>query len=246
MKPSAEPARVTPVIAIDGPSGAGKGSVSRAVAETLRCRYVDSGAMYRAVAWLAAHRRIAPDDEPAVRRLARQVELILEGGKVTVAGHDVTHKIRNAEIDVAAARVARMPSVRAALVDRQRSYAAAGGLVMEGRDIGTTVFPDADVKIYLDAAPEERAARRAADPAHGLGRSASPLSAVASALEARDHSDRTRRSSPLVMADDAVRVDTTGLRLETVIERVLAIVRGGLAARRRAGRRGDAARGGGI
>ena len=235
MKPSVAPARIAPVIAIDGPSGAGKGSVSRAVAGALGCRHVDTGAMYRAIAWLASRQKIAPDDEAAVRRLAEQVELAMDAGKVTVAGHDVTHRIRNAEIDAAAARVARMPSVRAALVRRQRTYAAAGGLVMEGRDIGTTVFPDADVKIYLDAAPEERAARRAADPAHGLGRSASPLSAVASALEARDHSDRTRDSSPLVMAPDAVRVDTTGLRLETVIERVLAIVRGGLAARGRPG-----------
>ena len=234
MKPTGAPARVTPVIAIDGPSGAGKGSVSRAVAEALGCRYVDTGAMYRAVAWLAAHRGLALDDEPAVRRLAERADLTLDGGGVTVAGHDVTHRIRNGTIDAAAARVARMPSVRRVLVGRQRGYADAGGLVMEGRDIGTTVFPDADVKIYLDATPEERAARRAADPAHGLGR-ASTLSDVASALAARDRSDRTRDSSPLVMADDAVRVDTTGLVLETVIERVLSIVRGRLAERGRPG-----------
>ena len=238
MKPTWTPVRITPVIAIDGPSGAGKGSVSRAVAEALGCRYVDTGAMYRAVAWLASHRGLALDDEPAVRRLAEEAELGQEKGTVTVAGHDVTHRIRNGTIDAAAARVARMPSVRKILVGRQRAYAAFGGLVMEGRDIGTTVFPDADVKIYLDAAPEERAARRAADPAHGLGRSASTLSAVASALEARDRSDRTRDSSPLVMAGDAVRVDTTGLVLETVIERVLAIVRRKLAARAGAGRSG--------
>ena len=235
MRPTGPPTRLTPVIAIDGPSGAGKGSVSRAVAAALGCRYVDTGAMYRAVAWLASHEGLALDDEPAVRQLAAQVELIQDGGTVTVAGHDVTHRIRNGRIDDAAARVARMPSVREVLVGRQRAYAAVGPLVMEGRDIGTTVFPDADVKIYLDAAPEERAARRAADPAHGLGRHASTLSDVASALEARDRSDRTRDSSPLVMADDAVRVDTTGLVLETVIERVLAIVRGRLAERGRAG-----------
>ncbi len=228
-----------PVIAIDGPSGAGKGSVSRAIARTLGCRYVDTGAMYRAVAWWADRQGLALDDEPAVRQLAEQVELTLDGGTVAVAGHDVTRAIRTAEIDAAAACVARMPSVRAALVGRQRAYASAGdrvgGLVMEGRDIGTTVFPDADVKIYLDAAPAERAARRAADPAHGLGRNASTLSDVASALEARDHSDRTRDSSPLVMADDAVRVDTTGLVLETVIESVLSIVRSRLAERGGAG-----------
>ena len=231
MKPSGAPTRIAPVIAIDGPSGAGKGSVSRAVAATLGCRYIDTGAMYRAVAWLAAHRGLALDDEPGVRQLAEGVDLTQDGATVTVAGHDVTHEIRNARIDAAAARVARMPSVRAVLVGRQRAYASAGGLVMEGRDIGTAVFPNADVKIYLDAAPEERAARRAADPAHGLGRGASRLSDVASALEARDRSDRTRDSSPLVKADDAVRVDTTGLVLETVIERVLTIVRGRLAVR---------------
>ena len=235
MKPTGNAARIAPVIAIDGPSGAGKGSVSRAVAEALGCRYVDTGAMYRAVAWLAGHRGLALDDESAVRRLAEAAELIQDRGTVTVDGHDVTHRIRNGTIDAAAAGVARMPSVRRVLVGRQRAYASFGGLVMEGRDIGTTVFPDADVKIYLDAAPAERAARRAADPAHGLGRSASTLSDVASALEARDRSDRTRDSSPLVMADDAVRVDTTGLLLETVIERVLAIVRRRLAERGWAG-----------
>ena len=238
MNPTGAAARVTPVIAIDGPSGAGKGSVSRAIAEALGCRYVDTGAMYRAVAWLASHRGLALDDEVAVRQLAEQVEVTQRGGHVTVAGHDVTHEIRTAEIDEAAAGVARMPSVRAALVCRQRACSSAEGLVMEGRDIGTTVFPDADVKIYLDADPEERAARRAADPAHGLGRAASTLSDVASALEARDRSDRTRNSSPLVMAGDAVRVDTTGLRLEAVIERVLTIVRDRLAG---AGKRGGSA-----
>jgi cytidylate kinase len=232
MNPSGALARPAPVIAIDGPSGAGKGSVSRAIARALGCRYIDTGAMYRSVAWLASHRGLALDDEPAVRQLAEEAELTQDGGRVTVAGHDVTEQIRTAEIDAGAACVARMPSVRAALVERQRAYASAGGLVMEGRDIGTTVFPRADVKLYLDASPEERAARRAADPAHGLGRAASTLSDVANALEARDRSDRTRNSSPLAMADDAVCVDTTGLRLDAVIERVLDIVRGRLGERR--------------
>lgn len=214
-----------PVIAIDGPSGAGKGSVSRAVARTLGCRYVDSGAMYRAVAWLAAQEGLTPDDEPGVCALAARVELTLDDRTVKIEGHDVTRAIRTTEIDAAAARVARMPSVRNVLVRRQRAYAVAGGLVMEGRDIGTTVFPAADVKIYLDASPEERAVRRASDPAHGVGATTAALSDVASALEARDHSDRTRHSSPLVMAADAMHVDTTGLPLGGVVERVLGIVR---------------------
>ena len=216
--------RRPPVIAIDGPSGAGKGSVSRAVARSLGCRYVDTGAMYRAVAWLAGHEGLALDDEPAVSALAARVELTLDEQSVIADGHDVTTHIRTAEIDAAAATVARMPAVREVLVRRQRAYAAAGGLVMEGRDIGTTVFPAADVKIYLDASPEERASRRATDPAHGLGGSDAALADVATALEARDHSDRTRQSSPLTMADDAVRVDTTGVSLDGVIEQVLGIV----------------------
>lgn len=214
-----------PVIAIDGPSGAGKGSVSRALAQALGCRYVDTGAMYRAVAWMAVHNGLALDDEAALGRLAAEAELTLDQQTVTVEGHDVTAAIRTAEIDAAAARVARVPAVRDALVTRQRGFAAAGGLVMEGRDIGTSVFPGADVKIYLDASPDERASRRASDTAHGMGRDRADLSDVANALAARDQSDRTRQSSPLVMADDAVLVDTTGIGLDAVVARVLSIVR---------------------
>ena len=213
------------VIAIDGPSGAGKGSVSRAIAKKLGCRYVDSGAMYRALAWMAKQDGLAPDDEPAVRALAERLDLVLEGRSVHVDGHDVTRAIRTSEIDAAAARVARMPSVRDVLVRRQREYADSGGIVMEGRDIGTPVFPSAEVKIYLDASSEERAARRASDPAHGLGETMAALSDVVNELEARDHSDRTRNTSPLMMADDAVRVDTTGVPLDGVVARVLEIVR---------------------
>ena len=213
------------VIAIDGPSGAGKGSVSRAIAKALGCRYVDTGAMYRAVAWMASREGLALDDEPRVRALAERVELVLDDQTVTVEGHDVTSAIRTSEIDAASARVARMPAVRDVLVRRQRAYSTFGGLVMEGRDIGTTVFPTADVKVYLDASPEERAARRASDSSHGAGRTSGALSEVANALQARDHSDRTRSSSPLAMAADAVRVDTTELPLDRVVELVLSIVR---------------------
>ena len=214
---------VKPVIAIDGPSGAGKGSVSRAIAKALGCRYIDSGAMYRAIAWMALHEGFDLDDEAAVLALAERVELVLADQSVTVGGHNVTSAIRTSEIDAGSARVARIPAVRDVLVRRQRAYAGASGLVMEGRDIGTTVFPNADVKVYLDASPAERAARRASDPAHGVGVAAA-LSDVASALEARDHSDRTRSSSPLKIADDAVLVDTTGLPLDSVVEQVLGIV----------------------
>ena len=163
------------VIAIDGPSGAGKGSVSRAIARALGCRYVDTGAMYRAVTWLAIQEGLSLDDEAALSALAGRAQLTLEETTVTVEGHDVTSAIRTREIDAAAARVARMPAVRAVLVARQRAYAADGRIVMEGRDIGTTVFPEADVKLYLDASPGERAARRASDPARESGISMSPF-----------------------------------------------------------------------
>jgi cytidylate kinase len=213
------------LVAIDGPSGAGKGTVARATAAHLRFRHVDTGAMYRAVAWKAQHDGLDLADETAVAAIAARATFDLEEGRVVVDGHDVTRAVRTPAIDVAAAAVARLPAVRDALVRRQRELGASGGVVMEGRDIGTVVFPRADVKIYLDAEPEERARRRAADPAHASGR-ATGVAEVASALAARDRSDRTRAASPLVPAPDAVRVDTTGLGIDEVVARVLAIVDG--------------------
>ncbi len=213
-----------PVIAIDGPSGAGKGTVARAIARELGCRYVDTGAMYRAVAWKARTEGVALDDETAVAALAASVEFELDDSHVVVDRRDVTQTIRTPEIDVAAAAVARLPKVRAVLVARQREYASAGPLVMEGRDIGTTVFPDADVKLYLDALPNERARRRAEDPTHRSGQETAAAE-VAAALEARDHSDRTRRASPLTKAPDATLIDTTGVPVEEVVRQVMAIVK---------------------
>jgi cytidylate kinase len=209
-------------IAIDGPSGAGKGTVARGVAARLGYRYVDSGAMYRAVGWKALRDHVPLDDEAAVARLARASRIDLSGDAVAVDGIDVTRAIRTPEIDRAAAAVARLPSVRTVLVERQRRLGAGGGVVMEGRDIGTVVFPDADVKIYLDAAPEERARRRAADPAHAA-RSAT-VSEVGVALAARDELDRTRSVSPLHAAADAVVIDTTGKPIPEVIAEVMAVV----------------------
>ncbi len=212
------------VIAIDGPSGAGKGTVARAVARALDCRHVDTGAMYRAVAWLALQQGRTLDDEIAVAAVATGAVFTLEGTRIGIDGQDVSRAIRTPEMDVAAATVARLPRVRAALVARQRDLAGAGGVVMEGRDIGTTVFPDAPVKIYLDASAEERAARRAQDPAHRLPPGAG-LDEVARALKARDRSDRTRRTSPLEQAPDAVRIDTTGLPVDAVVQRVMEVIR---------------------
>ncbi len=213
-----------PVIAIDGPSGAGKGTVARAVASQLQWRHVDTGAMYRAVAWKALREELALDDEPAVARLADRVGFALNGPRVAIDGDDVTDEIRNADMDRAAAAVARLGDVRAALVRRQQELARSGGVVMEGRDIGTVVFPDAPVKIYLDADPTERAARRANDRHHQRPATAG-VEEVKRELDERDQSDRTRTASPLKVADDAVQIDTTGVSIDEVVRRVLEVIR---------------------
>jgi len=209
-------------IAIDGPSGAGKGTVARAVAKQLGYRHVDSGAMYRAVGWKALHDGVRLDDELRVADIAVISHLIVTDEAVTIDGTDVTRAIRTPEIDRAATAVARLPQVRAALVLRQRALGERGGIVMEGRDIGTVVFPHADVKVYLDASPDERARRRAHDPAHSGGPSA--VADVATALTARDEIDRTRTVSPLYAAEDAVVIDTTGKSIEDVVATVLRLV----------------------
>jgi cytidylate kinase len=209
-------------IAIDGPSGAGKGTVARAVARQLGYRHVDSGAMYRAVGWKAMQDGLPLDDEPRVAGIAAGAELSVTDEAVTIDGADVTRAIRTPEIDRAATAVARLPQVRAALVLRQRALGERGGIVMEGRDIGTVVFPHADVKVYLDASPDERARRRAQDPAHSGGPSA--VADVATALTARDELDRTRSVSPLYAAEDAIVIDTTGKAIEEVVSAVLDLV----------------------
>jgi CMP/dCMP kinase len=208
-------------IAIDGPSGAGKGTVARAVAAILGYLHVDSGAMYRAVGWKAVRDGIALDDEMAVARLAEQSSIDV-AGPITIDGIDITTSIRTPAIDRAATAVARLPKVRAVLVERQRLLGGSGAIVMEGRDIGTVVFPDADVKIYLDASPEERAWRRAHDPAHSGGPTA--VADVATALTARDELDRSRAASPLYAAADAVVIDTTGRAVDDVVAQVVEVV----------------------
>jgi cytidylate kinase len=200
------------VVAIDGPAGAGKSTVARRVADALGFTYLDSGAMYRSVA-LAARRSGRPPDE-----VADTVEIgVGFGDRVTIDGEDVTEAIRTPEISEAASRVAADPAVRRALVAQQQRILARGNWVVEGRDIGTVVAPGADVKVFLTASSEERAARRAtqigADPAIVLAEQA-----------VRDDRDRTRAHSPLVPAPGAVELDTTGLGLDQVVARILALV----------------------
>jgi CMP/dCMP kinase len=211
------------VIAIDGPSGAGKGTVARAVASGLGYRHIDSGAMYRAVGWKARRDGVPLDDEAAVVAVAEGSLIAIDDATVTIDGVDVTRAIRTPDIDRAAGAVARLPRVRAILVEQQRGLGAGGGIVMEGRDIGTVVFPNADVKVYLDASPEERARRRANDPAH-TGVPAA-VSEVATLLTQRDEADRTRTVSPLYAAPDAVVVDTTGKSVDEVVEEVMKVIK---------------------
>jgi cytidylate kinase len=200
----------------------GKGTVARAVARA-RHRHVDTGVMCARSAG-KPRTGLSLDDEPALSRLAERLEVEMAGGIVRVDGHDVTQAIRTVEIDAAASAVAVQPGVRAALVTRQRAMGLGGGIVMEGRDIGTVVFPGADVKIYLDASPEERARRRAADATHTAAGTRTP-GQLASEMAARDAQDSSRAASPLSVAPDATVIDTTHLSIPDVVVRVLALVR---------------------
>lgn len=201
------------VIAIDGPAGAGKSTVARALAERLGFTYLDSGAMYRCVALAAIEAGIDPDDPDAVTPLARQIDLGMGPGAVSVGGRDVTGSIRAPEVSATASRVSVHPGVRDAMVERQRSLVADGGWVAEGRDIGTVVCPGAPLKIFLTADEGERARRRASE-------SGEDETSVLAAQRDRDARDREREHGALLAAEDAVEVDTTGLDVEGVIDRI--------------------------
>lgn len=206
------------IVAIDGPGGAGKSTVAKAVAHRLGYTYIDSGAMYRAVACWALHLGMDLDDMLKMDQLAREAHIEFIDGRVLLNGQDVTAEIREPRIGEAASKVATYPGVRRAMRDEQRRIGEAGSAVMEGRDIGTVVFPDARVKVFLDASPESRAQRRAKE----LG---APVEQVAHELAGRDARDRTRAEAPLIQAPDAEYLDSTGLTLEQVEEAILKIVR---------------------
>ncbi|MEO5925141.1 MAG: (d)CMP kinase [Bryobacteraceae bacterium] len=207
------------IVAIDGPGGSGKSTVARAVARRLGYTYIDTGAMYRSVAVWALRLGMDLDDMHRLEQLARETNVEFIDGRVLLNGEDVTAEIREPEISDAASKVAAYPGVRRAMREEQRRIGANGPAVMEGRDIGTVVFPEARIKIFLDASAEARAGRRAAE----LG---APVEQVAKDLAGRDTRDRTRAEAPLMQAPDADYVDTTGLTAEEVEEAVLKIVRG--------------------
>jgi cytidylate kinase len=206
------------LIAIDGPAGAGKSTVARAVAGALGITYLDSGAMYRCVALAALHAGLAPDDADAVTELAAGLEIAFDGDRVELDGEDVSAAIREPDVSVAASRVSVHPGVRAAMVARQRELIASGPYVAEGRDIGTVVSPDAPLKVFLTATDEERGRRRAAETGE-------PVADVLAAMAERDASDREREHGALRVADDAFEVDTTGRTIDDIIAGVVELAR---------------------
>ena len=208
------------VIAIDGPAGAGKSTIARRLAARLGFTYIDSGAMYRAVGLWALRQKLDPSDMHRMEQLARAATITLEGDgtRVLLNGEDVTDAIRGPEVSSAASLVATIPGVRRALVEKQRAIGAQDNVVMEGRDIGSVVFPNADLKIFLDADTQERAKRRAAEVDGDTG-------VISRQLRERDQRDRTRPEAPLTQAPDAVYVDSTGLSIEDVEENILRLVR---------------------
>jgi cytidylate kinase len=221
-RPERAPGRL--VVAIDGPSGAGKSTVGRALADRLGYVFLDTGAMYRALALKAVRQGVPLDDGAALGALAARtsIELVPGGRGVVLDGEDVSAAVRTQEVTAASSRISVHPAVRRELVARQREIGRRGGVVMDGRDIGTAVFPDADVKFYVDADPRQRAARRLEE----LQRAGvqSDLDTIEGEIRARDHADSTRRDSPLTRAKDALVLDTTAHTADEVLERMLAAV----------------------
>jgi len=206
------------VIAIDGPAGAGKSTIARALAARLGLAHLDTGAMYRAVTLAVIRAGMAPEHKAEVAAIASTIEIEVDGGVVRVDGEDVSDAIRSPEVNGAVSVVAANSAVRAGLVRRQRAWGEAhGGGVIEGRDIGSVVFPEALVKLYLTASPRVRAERRQAESGGDLG-------TIEASIASRDTLDSTRADSPLVRADGSVVLDTTGLGIDEVVDRIVALV----------------------
>lgn len=215
------------IVAIDGPASSGKSSVGAAVADALGYRFLDTGLLYRALTWLVLHRRIAVDEPAAIAALVPDIGLAADGQgrleRVVVDGLDVTDEVRTPAVDARVSEIARIAEVRAALLPRQRALVADGGIVVAGRDIGTVVLPDADLKVYLDASAEERARRRALE--RGLDPDGDDAAAILASLRRRDATDAGRAVAPLRIAADAVVVTTDGNAFGETVASVVAVVR---------------------
>jgi cytidylate kinase len=231
---------IAPIIAIDGPAGAGKSTVAKHLAAHFGLLNLETGAMYRAFALKALRYGIAPDDAAALQSLAATTAILLEptpsGNRVLLDGADVTGEIRDPEVTQAASRVSVHPAIRSWMVDLQREMGRSGGVVMEGRDIGTVVFPDADLKFFLDASPEARSQRRYEQAGAAVIATPEAVSpeAVSKELRERDERDRNRAESPLRAAADAVVIDSTSLTLDEVLARIEELVTERLAVERSA------------
>ncbi len=219
-------------IAIDGPAGSGKSTIAQRIAEELGYLYLDTGVMYRAVTLAALDQCVVMDDEVAVTTVAQEIEIdiqppMIEDGRaytVLLNGNDVTWKIRSPQVEMFVSQVSAYSGVRQAMTARQREIGLRVNVVMAGRDIGTVVLPDADLKIYLDASVEERAKRRYQESL--LRGEVIPYEDVLKALKERDHIDSTRAHAPLIAAEDATVIDTTDMTIEEVVQKVLELVRG--------------------
>ena len=221
-------ALLMPVITVDGPSGSGKGTVCRLLADKLGWDVLDSGAIYRVLSLAALHHQIALDNEEGLVPLAANLDVQFlvdsqtNAGKVILEGEDVTTTIRNEEVGAAASKVAALPRVREALLRRQRAFRTENGLIADGRDMGTVVFQDAPLKIYLTASAEERARRRFVElNTRGLDVT---LSGLLQDIQARDERDMNRTVAPLVPADDAIEIDTSELNAQQVFDKVITLV----------------------
>ena len=211
------------VVAIDGPAGAGKSTIARRLADKLGFTYIDTGAMYRAVAVWALRQNIAWSDMLAMEELAKAADIELAPGRISLNGEDVSEAIRTPEVSNGASKIAVIPGVRRAMVAKQREIGQRSSVVMEGRDIGTVVFPDADVKVFLDAQPDERVRRRMRELQEKGG--AVSQSQLTAEMAERDRRDSTRSDAPLAQAPDATYLDSTALTLDEVEEAILKIVR---------------------
>lgn len=217
-----------PILAIDGPAGAGKSTVVRQAAQALNLLYLDTGAMYRAVTWLVLQSGIAVDDEAAIAELVSQCEIDISGDpstmRVVINGQDVTHAIRTPAVTAHVSTIAAQLTVRQELVKRQQAYGRRGGIVMDGRDIGTCVFPDAELKIFLTASVQERARRRQQD-LKDQGQPEIPLADLERMIDERDFKDSTREISPLRKATDAIEIQTDHLSVEAVVAKIVTLYR---------------------